>query len=343
MKEYIDISTDEKKESVYNLFCSFSKKKDIYAFYNKCDNKDNIEYINKVAKEIGFDFSFWKQKKEDKFCVLCGKKLINQQKKFCSASCSAKFNNTGRRYSEETKHKISESLRKRSDAKPLSKKKCKFCGRVDCNHEKACSHHSINWLSQLIPFSFNIKTIGTPEVNNEYDRITKLLDEEYNVNNLSVSQIKEKYKYNGTTERLVKVMNRLGIKLRTVTDGLKNAYLKGTATQPNNSNIYKICWHTTWDGKKVFLRSSYELDFAKELDEKKVLYEVESLRIKYWDSQLNTFRCAIPDFYLPEDKIIIEIKSSYTLNKINMKDKFQAYRDLGFKTKLICDHETLDM
>ena len=101
--------------------------------------------------------------------------------------------------------------------------------------------------------------------------------------------------------------------------------------------------HTTWNGKEVFFRSSFELDYAKELDEKQIDYEVEFSHIKYWDSQKQEYRCAIPDFYIPKDNMIVEIKSSYTLDKQNMIDKKKAYLNLGYKFKLICDHNELEI
>ena len=41
--------------------------------------------------------------------------------------------------------------------------------------------------------------------------------------------------------------------------------------------------------------------------------------------------------------MIVEIKSLYTLDKQNMIDKKQAYLDLGYKFKLICDHKELEI
>ena len=52
---------------------------------------------------------------------------------------------------------------------------------------------------------------------------------------------------------------------------------------------YECGWHTTWDNTEVYLRSSYELEYAQELDSKQINYEVESLRIKYFDTKLNGF------------------------------------------------------
>jgi hypothetical protein len=112
----------------------------------------------------------------------------------------------------------------------------------------------------------------------------------------------------------------------------------GKLTSPVNSK-YKHGWHTTWDGKQVFYRSSYELDFCDELDNKKIPYTMEKLRILYWDSQLNKQRVAIPDFYLSDTNEIVEVKSDYTLDKQNMLDKKKAYLEHGYKFKLILEHK----
>ncbi len=99
----------------------------------------------------------------------------------------------------------------------------------------------------------------------------------------------------------------------------------------------KHSWHTTWNNKQVFLRSSFELKYAQELDEKQIDYEVEKLRILYWDNQELKQRIAIPDFYIPSENLIVEIKSEYTLDDQNMKDKVYEYKRHGYNVKVIVD------
>lgn len=76
---------------------------------------------------------------------------------------------------------------------------------------------------------------------------------------------------------------------------------------------------------------------------KKRDYEVESLVIPYFDSQKEKYRCAIPDFYIPNQNLIVEIKSNWTLNKQNMIDKFESYKQLGYNYKLICEHKEIKL
>ena len=57
----------------------------------------------------------------------------------------------------------------------------------------------------------------------------------------------------------------------------------------------------------MWYRSSYELAFAELLDSQKIPYKVEAkeARTRYWDSELQRERVAVPDFYLPETNEIV--------------------------------------
>ena len=96
-----------------------------------------------------------------------------------------------------------------------------------------------------------------------------------------------------------------------------------------------------WDINGNLIR--IQVKTAKELDEQKIDYEVESLVIPYFDSQKEKYRCAIPDFYIPNQNLIVEIKSNWTLNKQNMIDKFESYKQLGYNYKLICEHKEIKL
>ena len=49
-------------------------------------------------------------------------------------------------------------------------------------------------------------------------------------------------------------------------------------------------------------------------------------------------RFAFPDFYLPEQNLIVEVKSAFTLDVQNMKDKFLQYKALGYNVDLLYEH-----
>ena len=120
---------------------------------------------------------------------------------------------------------------------------------------------------------------------------------------------------------------------------IKNAYESGKFIQKPEFKDFKAQNHISWNNKKFYLRSSYEKDFAEELDKQKIDYQVEGLRIKYFDSIKNEYRTAIPDFYIKEQNLIIEIKSPWTLNFQNMVDKENEYRKQGYNFRIIFEHE----
>lgn len=140
MKNKIDVSTEEKRKEIYNIFDSLTSKNKIHEYFNISDNKNGSEYIKQIANEIGFDLNVYKERKK-KFCLNCGKELKKRQNKFCSSSCAASFNNKKRgERSEETKKKISESLKLKYEPN-----KCIICGNIiDNRHKKYCSDECKN-------------------------------------------------------------------------------------------------------------------------------------------------------------------------------------------------------
>ena len=229
---------------------------------------------------------------------------------------------------------------------PSQIKTCSICGSTyiksdGCKNE-FCKNHNWQQFKSLIKyFGFDKTKYGTLEVENEFNRIRDILYDLYWNQQLSASDIGKIYNYKNSHNIIQNIFNFLNIPTRNYKESVINAYLQGKMDLTNNVCGYKDCWHITWNNKEVYLRSSYELDYAKELDKQQIDYEVEFKYIKYWDSQKQEYRCAIPDFYIPKDNMIVEIKSSYTLNKQNMKDKMKAYKELGYNFKLICDHKEL--
>ena len=113
-------------------------------------NYTNREKCKKLLEKEGIDWKEWLKNnkiKEKKYCLHCGKEIA-YNKKFCSTSCAAKYNNAKREISEEIRVKISHSLQKRNPNfngayKPLTqrsevlinekfhgeKRYCKNCGK----------------------------------------------------------------------------------------------------------------------------------------------------------------------------------------------------------------------
>ena len=269
----------------------------------------------------------YKEKTKLAKCSLCGKEfLIAKNSRLLSCLCN------------ECKNK------------QIHYKKCPICGETyDINNgcqNDFCQNHNIQHFKSLIKyFGFDKNKLGTKEVESEFNRVRNILYDLYWNENLSSTDIAMKFNYTSCPTNITQKFFKkyLNIPVKSCKYATKENYIEGRETISEFYNQYKQQWHTTWNNKEVFLRSSYELDYAKELDEKQIDYEVENFHIKYWDSQKQEYRCAIPDFYIPEENTIVEIKSNYTLDKQNMIDKMIAYKQLGYNFKIICEHKEIQI
>lgn len=189
--------------------------------------------------------------------------------------------------------------------------------------------------------SKNLTKLGfdfeNPNIEEEYYKIQSLLYTDYHILCESIPVIIKKYNI-PSTKTLHDFFKIFEIETRNFTDALSIGFEKGRVN-PTSHPKYKFCWHKTWDNKNVFLRSSYELDYAKELDNLKIRYDVECLRIKYFNKTKNRYCIAVPDFVLLDLNTIVEIKSQYSFDVEEMNNKFEAYQILGYETKLILDHK----
>ena len=109
--------------------------------------KEIIEYC---LNEYNIDIIETIRKNNRHFCLVCGTE-IPTWRKFCSSSCAAKYNNQGRILSDETKDKISNSIKTTYDKKGRTGKKvfecvCRNCGKTFYSHKqsKFCSHKCSN-------------------------------------------------------------------------------------------------------------------------------------------------------------------------------------------------------
>lgn len=319
-------------------------------------------YINNMNKEFEVK------------CKNCGKIFtvieeetkfpIKGDKYFCCRTCA----NT-RHHSEETKQKISENVKnskkyqnnvqklrknnsdrfyKDNNGKWVEKPKKYYCGSKELNEQNpdiSC-RQSPKFFNKFIPFGLDISKLYSKEFIEEHNKVKLLLYKEYVENCLSPADIYKKYNckdYFNNSETLLHIFKKWNFPIRGYSKAVTNAWICGNLNEGEIHTQYNCGWHTSWNNKEVYLRSSYELDYAKELDKQQIDYEVEFKHIKYWDSQKQKYRCAIPDFYIPSTNTIVEIKSTYTLDKQNMIDKFKVFRELGYNCKLICDHNELEI
>ena len=285
-------------------------------------------------------------------CPICGNIIPFEKKnnKTCSRSCAVKLGNIY--HSKESrinqKSKLKETLSIKFPKKEKIKKEkikkiqyCKICGceKGKCKDKFVCSKYRL--FNTLKLFGLNLNLLGTEEFINDFYRIKDLISLEYNINRITEKELKEKYNYNSGLSNFHKILKSLNINSLPLSESIKLAYKLGRIENPGYL-YFKDSLHKSWQGKEYHLRSSYELDYAKELDENHIKYDYENLRIQYKD-YLGEFHTYIPDFYLIDTNTIVEIKSSFTLDIQNIKDKMKACLDLGYNFKLICDHKEMSV
>ena len=293
-----------------------------------------------------------KNRTKEVFCSSCGNIQIvpinARLKDFLCDECKIK------RIKEITKIKTiqrnienenKKEIKRRLNIEKRQIRKCSICGNLyftkdGCQNE-FCKTHSIQMFKSLIKyFKFDKSKLGTQEVENEYNRVRDMLYDLYWNKNMSTYDLARMFNYKSNPTNIAQKFFKgyLNIPVKDLSYAVREGYLMGRQ-EVHSDPKYKCGWHETWDGRKVYLRSSYELDYAIELDNKKIYYDVECLRIKYFDTQQNKNRIAIPDFYIHSTNTIVEIKGRFTLDLQNMIDKKKSYIENGYNFKLIYEHK----
>lgn len=109
--------------------------------------------------------------------------------------------------------------------------------------------------------------------------------------------------------------------------------------EKSQKNMYKKKEYI-WKTGEISILQGYEPLVLKDLEESG--YTFDQIKTKYEDmpeifyTMNNKQRRYYPDFYIPSENLIIEVKSKYTLeNKMEENNlKFKATKDLGFNFKL---------
>lgn len=179
-----------------------------------------------------------------------------------------------------------------------------------------------------------------------YYKLRESLYKEYILLEKSADQI-EKENNLGQGSLSPKIFYYLGIVKRGNSQALK-ASLKGKSKVPIESRVlghkdpfksypsikafnnFKEGYHTTWENKIYYLRSSYEFKFVEFLDKNKISYECNN-KIIYWDSVKKENRAGFPDFYLPDYKLFIEIKGDRFYIPQNLKDRSLSIEKMDFE------------
>ena len=311
-----------------------------------------------------------------KHCIRCGaiipfKKRIN---KFCTQSCAASYNNNKRitegwKRSTESKLKTSQTIK----SKPTKLLPCIKCGTLvtvasttrkilcnNCRHarkykytykytpkfkdvNKRAAHYIFTYPNLCKLIGVCVDDVCESNIGDVFSKICNKLKSMYLDDQMSVGYIHKQINVN-----LNAINNILRydckIKFRTNQEANKLSILYARKPIIENPYIHhQRGWLRTWNGKNVYYRSSYEKEYIEQLNNQHVDFDTETIRILYFDTKKNRQRVAIPDIYISSTNTLVEIKSNYTLDLQNMKDKFTAYNNAGYKCKLILEHKEVDI
>lgn len=295
-------------------------------------SKESYKAMSEDFKQRAFNKPKIQRVAQEKVCPRC-KSKHQKDGVYCSHSCANSRGTT----IKETKQVLCFGCKKEIEVgkraskvycEECSKPICPICGEKECLRKDVCEkkyliqHH-------LSRFGFDLSTLGSSKAYAEWDRIKEQLRSDYFDKEMSIPELKAKY----NAQSADRILFYFGLAYRDLSTANLLSASKHPLPKPLHSK-YKCGWHLSWEGKKFFYRSSYELKLAKDFDAKQIRYEIESLRIRYFDSQENCFRTAFPDFYLPELNKIIEVKSSWTYDPVNMQDREKAFREAGYDFEL---------
>lgn len=97
---------------------------------------------------------------------------------------------------------------------------CKKCGQCKCERKSICKN--TQRIVRLVSnFGFDSTVIGTTSFYTEYDRVVYLLRQEYEIDLLSVEELRVKYNI-ANNETMRCILKSLGIERRTLSDAVKN-------------------------------------------------------------------------------------------------------------------------
>lgn len=277
-----------------------------------------------------------------KHCKCCNKPVTNKANIFCNKSCAATFNNTQMpKRIKQLKIKLPPIIRPKI-SKPAKIYTCKACGmnhstcadKLKCQCNLSTKVQTFKNLNKY--FNLSLEFVGTSKFLFDFNECREYAMSLYEKHSLpSLAQ------YLGhpdtTGGNIGKLLSYLNINLNTQSIAQQKSLVQNRRHLPHNYK-FKSGWLFHQD-KKYFYRSSYELNFANHLISNNIDFDMESLRIPYFDTLLNKNRIALPDFII--NNIIVEIKGDYTFNEQNMIDKFLKYIELGYEPYLILEGKTM--
>ena len=334
----------------FPLVCEEVREKLLSTRNNKTRQQYYQTVIEKNKQNKIYELSLLEKdyKNNIKSCPKCNSEIpfLKRNNKFCSRKCANSKTQTAEMNASRSKKLKLPSNPKQKKIRTTKHKKIKICPVYGFEITDMKQYSTLKWAAypagrirtiKLLANAFNIE-LGNPDTPGKLDNAVNVLEFDYHSLKLSSLDIHSKYGFLCSASNVSNLLKTLGIERRSLSEASTEALLQGKGKLgEGGENRYKTGYHMSWNNKKHYYRSSYELNFFILLDENKIHYEVESLRIEYFDTVKKKKRIAIPDVIV--NNTIYEVKGSYTFNEQNMIDKYMYYDQIGYKLVMVYEHQ----
>jgi hypothetical protein len=232
---------------------------------------------------------------------------------------------------------------------------CDFCGNVKIT---SISNHSLSCKDDGKYYCYNCRWIKYEKTciekygsknasSNEEIKIRRkesVLKSHGCENVFQSKEIKDKIKKNCFEKYGVEFFMQCELGKKKVKEGFQKKY--GTDHYMKNPDKFKSFMKTNlkikkYENSNLYYQGSYELDFLEKYSN--IIDISNGIHLKYfYENELHSY---MPDFYLPEYNLIIEVKSTYTYNLHLLRNlaKKQYSINSGYNFLFIIDKNYIEL
>ena len=233
-------------------------------------------------------------------CENCNRQFetgYGKKNRFCSRSCCASFNAKKAQMTEARLKQLAEARSKIKKGAQTSRAVCDICGEVFEKQASLMNH--VRWVHKEGKAAITVGVVKYNPDKDKKERICRFCGKTWNCFIWHLHRHEAECKQNP---------NR-----RIVKGHPQSEETKKKLSEIGRSNKYRRIMRHTQEYKGVLYDSSWEVEFAKRLEELGIDFERPKIPIEYKDAENNTHNY-FPDFYIPKISKFAELKNPYLFN-----------------------------
>lgn len=142
----------------------------------------------------------------------------------------------------------------------------------------------------------------------------------------------------GKLNHQIESTSKKKLRHQRISNTLKAKVKDGTYKLP----VFKKIRYRSLKNGILYLRSKWELEVARFLDKRHFIWSYEYFSFPYWNPSKREIRYTIPDFFLHEHNIFIEVKSDWERIENPSRSKIKGVRDAGYPV-LVWQQKQIDL